>query len=798
MLALSSFRAVTTCLLLYSLLLVAACGLHADVLFQEDFESGLGEWTVDNGVWEVGTPTSGPMAAYAGEQCAATVLAGNFPAGVNSRLISPPIALPPSAPGQEIWVQFWAWYVYNGYDDVFLQVQTRNWDSTWSDWSYVPDGQLGGANDGYPHASPWSLIAKELTQYAGQTIKLGFYHIGSAPQGPNLGCYLDDVSVTVGVPTASFPQTFEGGWEGWHTDGGVWQVGTPTVGPPSAHAGTHCAGTILDANLPNWAALSKLVSPTVRLPAVEAGQTITLRVWEWWSLTAPYTYNGGNISVLDSGSGSWSAWSQLPWSIGHTTATSGGWVQNSADLTPYAGEAVRLGFGIAWFTEGAGYYIDDIELDVPLSADFVGVPQAGAAPLPVQFTDTSMGGATTWAWDFGDSGTSALQNPSHVYAAPGSYAVSLTVGKDAETDTETKADYIVVVPATAADFSASQTSGLAPLSVTFTDLTVPAATSWAWSFGDGANSSFQNPTHVYAAAGVYTVSLIAGDAYSTDTETKTAYITVAEPLVADFDGTPLQGTFPFAVSFTDTSTGGPTSWFWSFGDGANSDQRNPSHEYGQPGTKTVTLSVSNDFASDSKTRSGFVKVSFVDVPFDSMAWAVDEVLACVDVNVVKGYDDGKYHPEYEVTRDQMAVYVSRALVIPSGDAAIPDPVPPPTFSDVSSTHWAYKQIEYAVAKNVVKGYDDGTYKPDLVVDRGQMAVFVARAMVTPSGDAGIPVPVPPPTFSDVPSDFWAYKQVEYCVGQGVVKGYEDGLYHPDFVVTRDQMAVYVARAFGLL
>jgi hypothetical protein len=71
-------------------------------------------------------------------------------------------------------------------------------------------------------------------------------------------------------------------------------------------------------------------------------------------------------------------------------------------------------------------------------------------------------------------------------------------------------------------------------------------------------------------------------------------------------------------------------------------------------------------------------------------------------------------------------------------------------------------------------------------------------MVAPGGDAAIPDPVPPATFPDVADTFWAYKQVEYCVGQGVVKGYDDGLYHPERVVTRDQMAVYIARAFGLL
>jgi hypothetical protein len=103
-----------------------------------------------------------------------------------------------------------------------------------------------------------------------------------------------------------------------------------------------------------------------------------------------------------------------------------------------------------------------------------------------------------------------------------------------------------------------------------------------------------------------------------------------------------------------------------------------------------------------------------------------------------------------------------------------------------------------MAQNIVKGYDDGTYLPDVRMDRGQMAVYIARAMVAPGGDAAIPDPVPPATFPDVPDTYWAYKQVEYCVGQGVVKGYDDGNYHPANPVTRDQMAVYIARAFGLL
>jgi len=78
----------------------------------------------------------------------------------------------------------------------------------------------------------------------------------------------------------------------------------------------------------------------------------------------------------------------------------------------------------------------------PPVADFVGDPTEGAIPLTVQFTDKSTGDITSWSWDFGDGGTSALQNPSHTYEAEGYYTVSLTVSGPNGSDTNTKVDYI--------------------------------------------------------------------------------------------------------------------------------------------------------------------------------------------------------------------------------------------------------------------------------------------------------------------------------------------------------------------
>jgi PKD repeat protein len=80
-----------------------------------------------------------------------------------------------------------------------------------------------------------------------------------------------------------------------------------------------------------------------------------------------------------------------------------------------------------------------------------------------------------------------------------------------------------------ANFAGSPTSGTAPLTVQFTDLSSGEPTSWLWDFGDGSSSALQNPSYEYTTAGTYTVSLTATNAYGSDTETRTSYITVSEP-----------------------------------------------------------------------------------------------------------------------------------------------------------------------------------------------------------------------------------------------------------------------------
>ena len=348
-----------------------------------------------------------------------------------------------------------------------------------------------------------------------------------------------------------------------------------------------------------------------------------------------------------------------------------------------------------------------------------------------------------------------------------------------------------------AAFTASPDGGEPPVVISFTDTTLgaPPPTSWLWDFGDGATSTEQNPTHEYANPGVYTVRLSVSSRLADNQVIRPDCIRVVVIPIPDFTASVTEGVVPLEVVFTDTSTGDVAAWSWDFGDGEGATVQDPTHVFTEAGRYTVRLVVDSGYDTHEVTKSNYITVAFTDMGLDN--WAADAVFACADAGIVAGYDDGLYHPEWPVTRDQMAVYISRALA--GGDSNVPEFTDTPTFPDVPEDNWALDYIEYAVDQGVVTGYDDGNYHPEYEVTRDQMAVYVARALVAPTGEAALAdyVPSDPRNFPDVPDTSWAYKHIEYCVENGVVQGYLDGYYHPEITVTRDQMAVYVARAFGL-
>ncbi|MFY9200079.1 MAG: PKD domain-containing protein, partial [Methanosarcina flavescens] len=251
---------------------------------------------------------------------------------------------------------------------------------------------------------------------------------------------------------------------------------------------------------------------------------------------------------------------------------------------------------------------------VPVTA-FSASPTEGSMPLTVRFTDQSTGSPTSWRWAFGDGNSSTEKNPVHTYDKSGRYSVTLTASNANGSNALTRTGYIAVSNTLAApvtSFSASTTSGKAPLTVRFTDQSTGEPTSWRWTFGDGNNSTERNPLYIYSKPGLYSVSLTTGNANGSNVLTKSRYVAVSGVLdipVTSFSASPVSGKAPLTVSFTDQSTGSPTSWRWTFGDGNSSTERNPVHTYNKSGLYNVTLRTSNENGTNVLTKSGYIAVS---------------------------------------------------------------------------------------------------------------------------------------------------------------------------------------------
>jgi len=168
-----------------------------------------------------------------------------------------------------------------------------------------------------------------------------------------------------------------------------------------------------------------------------------------------------------------------------------------------------------------------------------------------------------------------------------------------------------------ADFSATPLSGYAPEEVQFNDLSEGNVTSWAWDFdGDGViDSTEQNPVHLFANPGNFTVSLTVTGSGGNSTSVKTDYLHITPcPHFADFVAEPTEMSGRHPIQFTDLSvapSGNITSWAWDFSsDGRiDSTEQNPTYTYQRNGKYDVTLTVTTPECSDTVTKHGYITVT---------------------------------------------------------------------------------------------------------------------------------------------------------------------------------------------
>ncbi len=249
-------------------------------------------------------------------------------------------------------------------------------------------------------------------------------------------------------------------------------------------------------------------------------------------------------------------------------------------------------------------------------ADFNADNTIVCANNAVNFTDMSFPLAGIQLWDFGDGTTSNAPNPSHAYAAAGTYTVILTEGSAGCQDIKTKNSYITVAPSATVAFSAGQThSCTVPFNVTFSNTSI-GGTNYNWDFGDGtppfSTVSSAPFIHTYAAPGVDSVTLTVTSVNGCVTSLKKpAYIVISHP-VASFTGLPIKGCAPLVSNFNSTSTSGSdpiVSYIWDFGNGtATTAVPNVSNNYPGTGTYNVSLKVVTAAGCrDSITKNAYVK-----------------------------------------------------------------------------------------------------------------------------------------------------------------------------------------------
>ncbi|MBP6334835.1 MAG: PKD domain-containing protein [Bacteroidia bacterium] len=231
----------------------------------------------------------------------------------------------------------------------------------------------------------------------------------------------------------------------------------------------------------------------------------------------------------------------------------------------------------------------------------------GCIPLSVQFTNTSTG-ATSYFWNLGNGNTSTLPNPTNIYSVQGNYTISL-IAYDGlgGSDTATYTNYLSVNGKPNSDFySNTLASCLDNNSYSFIN-TSSGATSYLWDFGDGTTTNQVNPQHSYAQSGMFTITLIATNAYGCqDIKIRNQYITIYPKPNATITASPNSSCDPATIFQLSNNVSGNNSWHWTFGDGTTSNLQNPTHTYATSGFYNVNLMVTNSNGcrdtSDTPTR----------------------------------------------------------------------------------------------------------------------------------------------------------------------------------------------------
>ena len=175
---------------------------------------------------------------------------------------------------------------------------------------------------------------------------------------------------------------------------------------------------------------------------------------------------------------------------------------------------------------------------------------------------------------------------------------------------------------------------------------------------------------------------------------------------------------------------------------------------------------------------------FLDVPAGH--WAYKFVANLVQKGIIEGYGDNSFRGDRNITRYEAATILAKCLkenLNLKQDKNLP-------FSDVSNKHWSYRSVKISFENEIIKGYDDNTFRGDRYITRYEMAQMLANFLKL---DFKLSQKTSS-TFSDVPENHWCNNAVALLSSEGITQGYGDNTFRGDRNISRYEVAVMIAKA----
>lgn len=326
--------------------------------YEESFESGLANWTTSNGIWNASSASLeyGPKTSADGNQHITGDLTPQLHRlELESKLISPIIALTTIEPNEQIELRFSQWFALTPIQKANVQVSVYNGNFEWSDFAPLKTEITSTSYD-------WGNSSLDLTAYAGRRIRIAF-SINNPNRQITPGWNIDNISINIkpiiSVSSSSAYTTgFENGWEGWSEVEGIWEVGSSSM--VAAKSGSSVIGTVLNGNTPDRDA--RLTSPAIALPNISDTQEIRANFFHSFALWA--TKLDIQVSVYGEDK-VWSDWQTLKQYINNSNS----WSNEQIDLSAFAGSTIKLSFFKQAYpgngeSKSPGYYLDNFKLEV--------------------------------------------------------------------------------------------------------------------------------------------------------------------------------------------------------------------------------------------------------------------------------------------------------------------------------------------------------------------------------------------------------------------------------------------------